>query len=269
MQSNLPYTKRYASILILFLFSIAVVVSCQKEIKFAPTEQADHNVVLRFKPVVQYDSVEMKFDTVTYKNFFKEPFTVSAFKFYIHGIELINTDSNKVYPVGFKKYFLIDFADTNSLKLQLAVLPYKYNRIAFMLGVDSADNVSGAQTGALDPAKGMFWEWKTGYIMAKLEGKSPVSSGPANVFQYHIGGFTQAENVIKRITLLFPFGESVAMQPGSTTEINITADAYDWFNSPHDIRITTHSGIMSTGTLAQQVAENYSKMFTVVEINND
>lgn len=267
MPRNLHYT-RYASILILFLLSIAVV-SCQKEIRFPPEEQAGHNVVLRFKPVVQYDSVEMKFDTVTYQNFFKEPFTVSAFKFYIHGIELINTDSNKVYSVGFKKYFLIDFSDTNSTKLKLAVLPYKYNRIAFILGVDSADNVSGAQTGALDPAKGMFWEWNTGYIMAKLEGKSPVSSGPANVFQYHIGGFTQTESVIKRINLLFPFGESVDMQPGSTTEINITADAYDWFNSPHDIRIATHAGIMSTGTLAQQVAENYSKMFTVVEIIND
>jgi hypothetical protein len=34
--------------------------------------------------------------------------------------------------------------------------------IKFLLGVDSLKNVSGIQTGALDPAKGMFWTWNTG-----------------------------------------------------------------------------------------------------------
>lgn len=255
-------------VFIALILSITVV-SCQKEIKMDVPEEPDHNVVLRFKPVVQYDSVEMKFDTVTYQNFFKESFKVKAFKFYIHDIELINTDSDEVYRVGNDKYYLVDFADTNSIKIKLAVLPYKYNRIGFTLGVDSARNVSGAQTGALDPAKGMFWAWNTGYIMAKLEGTSPASSAPSNMFQYHIGGFTKAESVIQKKTLLFPFGENVDMKPGKTTEINVTADVYDWFNSPHDIRISANPAVMTAGALAQQIAENYSKMFTVVEIIND
>ena len=264
-----PYlSTMLTKVLTILILSVAVI-SCQKELKMDVEEEPDHNVVLNFKPVVQYDSVDMKFDTVTYKNFFNEAFTVQAFKFYIHDIELINTDSNKVFRVGGDKYYLIDFADSVSAKLKLAVLPYKYNRIAFTLGVDSARNVSGAQTDALDPAKGMFWEWNTGYIMAKLEGTSPVSTAPAHVFKYHIGGFTQAESVIKKMTLLFPFGENVDMQSGKTTEINVTADAYDWFNSPHDIRIKTNPAVMSPGALAQQIAENYSKMFTVVEIINE
>jgi hypothetical protein len=268
MQVRLQVSAMLTKILMLAILS-AGVISCQKELKFDPVEEPDHNLVLRFKPVVQFDSVEMKFDTVTYKNFFKEDFTVKAFKFYIHGIELINTDSNKTYPVGNDKYFLVDFADSNSIKLKLTVMPYKYNRIAFILGVDSALNVSGAQTDALDPAKGMFWSWNTGYIMAKLEGVSPVSTAPAKMFEYHIGGFKQAESVIKRVTLLFPFGENVDMKPGKTTEINVTADAYDWFNSPHDIRISANAAVMTPGALAQQIAENYSKMFTVIEIVND
>lgn len=255
-------------ILVVIILSLGVI-ACQKELKFDGVEEPDHNIVLRFKPVVQFDSVEMKFDTVTYKNFFKEAFTVKAFKFYIHGIEFINTDSNKIYRVGDQKYYLIDFADSNSIKLKLAVMPYKYNRIAFTLGVDSALNVSGAQTDALDPAKGMFWTWNTGYIMAKLEGTSPVSTAPTNMFEYHIGGFKQVESVIKRVTLLFPFGEDVDMKPKKTTEINVTADAYDWFNNPHDIRISANAAVMTPGTLAQQIAENYSKMFTVVEVVND
>lgn len=264
----LQYPTMLTRIFIAFLLAVSVI-SCQKELRLDVVPEPDHNIVLRFKPVVQYDTVDMKFDTVTYENFFKEPFTVKAFKFYIHAIELINTDSGEVYHVGDQKYFLIDFADSNSSTLKLSVKPYKYNRIAFTVGVDSALNVSGAQTDALDPAKGMFWTWNTGYIMAKLEGTSPVSTAPGKMFEYHIGGFKQVESVIKKITLLFPFGENVDMQPKKTTEMSITADAYDWFNSPHDIRISANPAVMTAGPLARQIADNYSKMFTVVEINND
>lgn len=246
------------------LFSV-VLFSCQKELRFVPPA-ADHKVLLRFKPVVQFDTEELKFDTVTYQNAFGEDFTVSTFKYYIHDIELVNLDSGRSSG-AIDKYFLVDLADTNSAKLELDVPSYKYNYIAFTLGVDSALNVSGAQTDALDPARGMFWTWTTGYIMAKLEGTSPVSTAPANSFMYHIGGFTQAESVIKKIIL--PLGEEVDMQSGKTTEIQVTADAYAWFNDPHDIRISDHAGVMEAGTLAQQIADNYAKMFMVVKIIND
>jgi hypothetical protein len=59
----------------------------------------------------------------------------------------------------------------------------------FMIGVDSARNNSGAQTGALDPTNGMFWSWSTGYIMAKFEGTSAQSPAAANALKFHIGGF--------------------------------------------------------------------------------
>lgn len=244
-------------------------VSCQKELKLDGIDEPDHNIVINFRPVVQFDNEPMHFDTVTYKNAFNESFKVSAFKFYIHGIELINTDSNKIYRAGDQDYYLIDFADSNSTKIKLNVLPYKYNRIAFTLGVDSVLNVSGAQDGVLDPTKGMFWEWNTGYIMAKLEGTSSASTAPANTFKYHIGGFRQSESVIKKIFLLFPFGNDVNMQPKKTTELTISADVYDWFNNPNDIRISANAGVMMPGALAQQIAENYFKMFTVVEVANN
>ena len=140
---------------------------------------------------------------------------------------------------------------------------------AFTIGVDSARNVSGAQTGALDPALGMFWTWNTGYVMAKLEGTSPASAQPGNRFEYHIGGFKEPDNVIKQVTLLFPFAQNVDLQPGKTTELTIAADVYDWFYNPHDIRFNVVPFIHSPGPLAKQVSENYSKMFTVVDIVNE
>jgi hypothetical protein len=93
---------------------------------------------------------------------------------------MINTDSGRVFRISANKYFLVDFSDTTTTTLKLTILPYLYNRLSFVIGVDSARNVSGAQTGALDPANGMFWTWNTGYIMAKWK-EMPLEEAHLNI----------------------------------------------------------------------------------------
>lgn len=242
------------------------VISCQKELHFDAEPQKEHNLILKFKPVHQYDSVPLVLGQ-TYTNNFKEEFTPTAFKFYIHHFEMINTDSGKIFTLTNDKYYLVDFADSASTEIKIAIQPYVYNRIQFTIGVDSADNVSGAQLDALDPANGMFWSWNTGYIMAKLEGTSPKSP-QAGKFEYHIGGFTGAESVIKKIPLLFPYGQNLDLKPGGESTMYITCDANDWFSNPWDIQISQTPVVATPGLLATQVAENYSKMFTVDSVFN-
>lgn len=242
--------------------------SCKKEFSAEdvpiPPVVKDHNLLLKFKAVVDTNALEFG---KTYTNFFKQSYTVKTFKFYVHGIEMINTDSGRVFKTSADKYFLVDFADSTTASIKLSILPFQYNRISFVLGVDSARNVSGAQTGALDPAKGMFWTWNTGYIMAKLEGSAPTS--PSGNFEYHIGGFKENESVIKKPVLLFPFGESLNLKPEKTSEITITANINSWFYNPHDLKFNENPACNAPGTLAKQIAENYSKMFTVVSVIND
>jgi len=240
--------------------------SCQKELHFDAVPEKDHNLVINFKAVV--DTLALEFGT-EYRNVFDEPYKVSAFKFYVHAIQMINTDSGKVFELPKDKYYLVDFADSASSIVKIGVQPFKYNRIAFTIGVDSARNVSGAQTDALDPGKGMFWTWNSGYIMAKLEGNSPLASTPNNAFEYHIGGFRTGENVVQKVTLLFPFTTEIDLKPAKTTEMVISADVNSWFNNPHDIMISSTPTCMTPGTLAMQIAENYRKMFTVVDIVNE
>jgi hypothetical protein len=253
--------------LFILLLLVTVVFSCQKELKFDEVPTKDHNLILKFKPVVLYDSVPLEFGKA-YKNYFKEEFTPTAFKFYIHDIEMINTDSGKVFKLATDKHYLVDFADSASTEIKIAILPYVYNFISFTIGVDSARNVSGAQTDALDPALGMFWTWNTGYIMAKLEGTSP-KSGQAGKFEYHIGGFDSTNSVIKKVKLLFPYAQNLALKAGTTSQMFITCDAYDWFNQPWDIKIADNPVVTTPGELAKQVAENYSKMFTVDSVFNE
>ena len=245
---------------------VTAIISCQKELNFDKGPASDHNLILHFKPVVQFDSVPLVLGQ-EYKNFFKEPFTPTGFKFYVHAIEMINIDSNKVYRVPVDQYWLVDFSDSLTTEIKIPVLSYSYNRIAFTIGVDSALNVSGAQTGALDPAKGMFWTWQTGYIMAKLEGTSPSAAG--GKFEFHIGGFSGPDSVQKKVTLLFPYAQNIDLKPGKTTTLEITADAYDWFYQPHDIKLSANPVISTPGLLARNVAENYSDMFTVDSVINN
>jgi hypothetical protein len=160
----------------------------------------------------------------------------------------------------------VNFGDQNSTRISLKAVPATYNRIAFTIGVDSIRNVSGAQTGALDPAKGMFWTWNTGYIMAKLEGNSGVSNQPNQVFEYHIGGFSGSENVVQKITLAFPLNSAVGFLPERGTLITITANANGWFSGPNPTSIALAPVCTTPGVLAKSIASNYANMFEVVNI---
>jgi hypothetical protein len=193
---------------------------------------------------------------------------VSNFKYYISHITLTNSDSNVTKQINDDKYFLVDAADSLKCLVKLSVAPFRYNRISFTIGVDSAHNVSGAQTGALDPVNGMFWTWTSGYVMAKLEGKSSVSSLVNNKMEYHIGGFRGDSSVLRKPVLLFPYGKYLDISPGSKAKMTITANVNAWFYNPHEVKIANTPSCTTPGQTAVAISENYSKMFTVTTITN-
>ena len=136
------------------------------------------------------------FSTQTYTNQAGNTYNVTMAKYYISNIKLTKTD-NSVFVVN-NSYHLVDLSDSLLSLVKLSEVPYgNYKAIQFMIGVDSTRNVSGAQTGALDPALGMFWTWSSGYIMAKMEGTSPQSTAVGNNLKFHVGGFSGANNVLK------------------------------------------------------------------------
>ncbi|NML19451.1 hypothetical protein HHL16_01135 [Pseudoflavitalea sp. G-6-1-2] len=242
--------------------------ACQKEAN-NKVEGLETNMTLHFTPVVKYDSVRMYFDTVSYENAFQERFTVKNFKFYIRSIRLSNAETGDAFQTSAEKYFLVNFKDTPTAEVKFGVLPSKYNRLSFIIGVDSATTVSATKAEALDPGKGMFWNDDAGYIFAKLEGTSPSSTASGKTFAYNIGGFKSSVDANKEIQLLFPYGKQVTMDANKSTTIEITADVYDWFRNPHDIKISQTPTCNTPGVLAAAVAENYSKMFTIMSVKNN
>jgi len=251
---------------VLCILLIAAVSSCSKEYSASGTahtitpKEDSFNLSINFIPMV--DTLKLNFDS-TYHNYWKEEYKVSAFKFYVSSFDLINTDSGRVYHLDTAKCFLVDAADSTTWAVKLLAPVFVYNRISFLIGLDSARNVSGVKTGALDPANGMYWSQSAGYIMAKLEGSSPVA--PGNTIQYNIGGFSGINNVLRKPTLLFPFGNflQVSATPGSKSIINISANTNAWFFNPHQIKIETNPSCTTAGPMAKDISENYSKMFSV------
>lgn len=234
--------------------------------KTTPKEDS-FNLTVNFTPMV--DTLKLHFDSV-YHNFWKEPYKVSAFKFYVCKFDLINTDSNRVYHVNADKYYLVDAADSTSWAVKLLATPFVYNRISFLIGVDSTTTVNGTHTGALDSLKGMFWNRTDGYVLAKLEGSSPLSTQGGRI-AYDIGGFRGDNNALRKPTLLFPFGQylQITTIPGSKSIINVNANANAWFFNPHQINIASTPSCTSPGLMAKAISENYSKMFSVSAVINN
>lgn len=208
----------------------------------------------------------LQLNTGKYINPFGETYSISKFKYYISQVSLQRGKAVFWEPESFH---LIDESNADALHFSFALGAGNYDALNFLLGVDSLHNVSGAQTGALDPLNDMFWTWNSGYVMAKIEGQSPQSTLVNNKLEFHIGGFMGENNVLKNITLNFPAGKSLNIQEGKTSEIVIEADIDTWWQQPNDIKIAEHPVCSMPGPLAKKIADNYSKMFMVKDVINN
>jgi hypothetical protein len=121
-------------------------------------------------------------------------------KFYISGIELIN--KNQTVWKEKKSFHLMDASDEKSMQILIPDFSSAaFNKIKFNIGIDSTVNVSGAMEGDLDPVKGMYWTWQSGYINFKVEGKCDVCKSRDHEFQFHLGGYQYPFNTFGTVTL--------------------------------------------------------------------
>ncbi len=217
---------------------------------------------IHFTHVVGSDALTL--DTQTYTNAAGEPFQIKLFKYYISNLELTRTDGRKVSIPD--SYHLIDEATPKSKSFTLSGIPTgEYNAVRFMIGVDSTHNVSGAQSGALDPLNDMFWSWKSGYIFVKLEGTSSASTAPANRIEYHIGGFQNPNNIRYVSPTL---SQNLVIAENQTATIQYKTDVARMFGSPDTIRFANQPAIMFDKSSAK-VANNYMQMFSVTEVKTN
>ncbi|HTF05805.1 MAG TPA: MbnP family protein [Bacteroidia bacterium] len=259
--------KKQFQIAALLLFVISAgFASCKKDDDGTPPDNTPAGTgSLRVNVVPMFGDSLMELNTEAYVTTNNDTITFSRYKFYISNVVLTD-DGGNTYSVP-ESYFLIDASNTASQTITLNDVPSEhYTSMSFLIGVDSTRNVSGAQTGALDPANGMFWTWSSGYIMAKMEGTSPQSSEQFHAVTYHIGGFSGANSGLRTVTI--PLTTSANVSSTVSPLVTLKSDAREWFESPGTLSITTDAYTMMPGPLSVMIADNYSNMFTLVSVQN-
>jgi hypothetical protein len=252
---------RQASLKILFIACIAT--ASVVAMSFRPVEKKT-KLIIHFANYV--GDQKLVLDTVTYHNQLGQPFTVTNFKYYISNISLKGKDDKEYFVKD--SYFLIRQDDESTWVSVLDdVPPGIYKSISFVIGVDSLHNCNGAQSGTLDPANGMFWAWTSGYIFLKLEGKADASNSPGHIFEYHIGGYKEPNNFIRKATVrLSSFG--LQMLTGKTTSLTIKTDVSEILKNPNTIDFSKLSSVTDFHHAAE-IADNYTDIFTFMSTSNE
>ncbi|GBL35819.1 hypothetical protein EMGBS15_14140 [Filimonas sp.] len=234
MRLRIPFLCFAFCLLPLFSFSKGILV-----IRVQP--------VFRGKPLILNDK--------TYVSEYGESMTIEEFKFYISNLQLIGTSTSYLAK---NSAFLINAEDTATLTLRIENIPSGiYNQLGFEIGLDSVTNVSGALGGDLDPTKGMYWAWNTGYINAKLTGYSKSCPTLHNKFEFHIGGYTEPYIALRKAALMVPeLNISEKAKAILTLEVDISA----WFSGIH---LFSMNNIVTPSKESLRIADNYMTMFKV------
>ncbi len=192
-----------------------------------------------------------------------DTFEFTTFKYYVSNIRLKNS-SGSWYSVP-ESYYLVDLNNGNSTALSISGIPSgTYTDISLTLGVDSARNVSGAQSGALSTIHGMFWSWNTGYIMLKAEGISPNSFSGS--FAFHLGGFEGPYSVVKTKNFSLSGIANSIVTETSHGKIGINLNAAPmWSSLPP---LATVSDIQSTGAKANTMATSFVDSWNLSYVTN-
>ncbi len=205
------------------------------------------------KPVVLRDSV--------YTTPLGDTFTVTKLKYYTSNFLL----DGKPFVQGDENYQLVDLA--RQTEYIIPVSAGKFSVFGFILGVDSAKNFSGAQTGALDPMNDMFWTWNSGYVMFKLDGTSPSSTADRNRIEHHIGGYRFGQNVAQ--SLQFDLGGHLYLKEGDTISLTFNVDLDKYWSSSNKISLKEYPVCTLPGPLAMKISKNFKHMFALTEVRRN
>jgi hypothetical protein len=228
--------KKLFSVVVIFSL-IVFSISCSKD----EVTPGPGDLTLEFDNVVGDADLQLNTTNTPYVNSKGEAFNITWLTYYVSNIKLKKSDGtvyiDEVKSDGSSGYYLIDEADSESQEVVLKNIPAgDYTEVTFTIGVDANQVNQGAQTGPLDPAKGLFWSWNSGYIFMAVEGVSPVATGMmGTAFQYHVGGYKEDPanvnlvNNIKTITLSFN-GDMAPVKAGHEPEVHLLYDVNKFFN---------------------------------------
>lgn len=187
-----------------------------------------------------------------------EPVQIDRLRYYVGNVRLTKADSS-VWTLP-NAHFLLDATRRDTLTLR--GVPFgQYVKLTFDIGVDSATNARGDHSGDLDPARGMYWTWQTGYKFLALDGRW-LGDTALKVIEYHIG----RAPMLRTIGLRLP--RPAAVTATTTPHAQLAVRPLTIFGGPQqlNLRDDQERTIMFDTPYARRVADNYATMFGVMRV---
>lgn len=177
-------------------------------------------------------------------------FKLEKLRFYVSNIHLLS--QNSLVFSEKNSFHLVDLThgyQSISMSIPDAIV---FDSISFDIGIDSITNVSGIYSGDLDPTKGMYWTWQSGYINIKFEGVHANCPSKLNQIQLHLGGYLKNQLCVQ--SLKFPVTRN--------SRINLVFEITKFLNS---LELSSEHTIMSPGFKAVQLAQKFASNFKCLE----
>lgn len=226
-------TKKGLHIVFLFLFCVPIY-----------SQSKNDSLAVNFH--LEFDKLPLQRNK-KYVSATKDTLSIETFRCYISSIQ-IQYEDRTIFAQK-NSFHLLDFDNPNSFQIPITKKSDKLiSKVTFNIGIDSLTNTSGALTGDLDPTKGMYWAWQSGYINMKMEGKSSSCITRKNEFQFHIGGYLSPHYAMrKKVIAVNHYGD-----------VNIVIDASIFFA---EIELSKISSVMIPGKTAMELSDTMAKMF--------
>lgn len=208
--------------------------------------QSNDSVTVNFKLLFDHKPLEMNQSYVTEN---KDTVTISTFKCYVSDVVIQYADQTVYHEKN--SYHLLDSEIPNSMKVRLPNSKTKtISKVIFNIGIDSLTNTSGALSGDLDPTKGMYWAWQSGYINLKIEGQSPSCKTRKQQFQFHLGGYLPPYNALRRKVIPVTIAKDDTINIGMDLAIFLA-----------EVNLSITPTVMTPGKTAMELADISTKMF--------
>ena len=202
-----------------------------------------------------FDKQQITLNTVNYINAANDTFNIEDLRYYFTNLSFQKQNGDWV---NLKNYQLVDIKTASTQTFTISKLPAgHYKAVRYMLGVDSVSNSSGLQEGALDPSRGMFWTWNTGYIFFRIMGRNPNSS---RAYSLDLGG---NENLPMVVNDLNSFKVK-----NKNPKISFEMDVNEMFQNPSIYKFEQDGWAIHTNTApgAGKLALNMMDMVKVKKI---
>jgi len=198
-----------------------------------------------FSPMIEQQPLELN-QTYILKN---DTFRIETLRFYLSNVSFLN--EGKTVFTEPESFHLVDAEDSMSYRIAFhSPKNVVFDEIQFNVGIDSTTNVAGVMGGDLDPTKGMYWSWQSGYINFKLEGWNPKSTARKHEFQYHLGGYMAPYSALS--TVRIPCGKAK-----SATVITVQLAAF-----LNQLNVVELPAIMSPSERAAILSQSIPSMFS-------